>query len=306
MNDDKELGSDGIAAVAAIEHFLEIGRHDLALGRAREHLNVRPDDPGMLALMGRALLGLSRRADAEVVARQALSLDPAQFQAMYLLGQLAMEEGRHREAESLYLQVLAQVPENAAVMVAYGILMHKVGDLDKAGRLARQALAVEPTNADAHRLLSASMTEGRSVAGMRLARRHGDAALRIEPGESQSHRIQGIHFLRTGRPFAAKRHLREALRLAPSPETETLFLAADRATRWCYLPMYYWTLMVGKLPGRQFAVWGLFVATILVAQALGVEPRTVNTVSIIYISVCIYTWLAVPIVKVWTSWRPPR
>ncbi len=306
MNDDVEPGLGGIAAHDAIEHYLDIGRHDLALARAREHLSGHSEDPDVLTLMAHALMGLNRSADAESVARQALTIDPTLIDAKYILGHLAMDNGRHREAESFYLEVLAEAPENVPAIVSYGVLMRKVGDLVKAERLARQALAVDPTNADAHRLLSFLLTEGRSVTGFRAARGHGDAALRFEPNESPSHRVQGINCLRTGHPFAAKRHLREAVRLDPSPETEALFLAADRSTRWCYLPMYYWTLVVGRLPGKQFTVWGIFVATILGAQALGVNPRLLGVFSTIYISVCVYTWLAVPIVKAWTHWRRPR
>ena len=107
-------------------------------------------------------------------------------------------------------------------------------------------------------------------------------------------------------PFAAKRHLREALRLDPSDsEAEAAFLEADRATRWIYLPMYYWTLLVIRLPGRQFAVWGAVMAFAFLAPRFGLGDVRLAVLGV-YLVFAIYTWLALPLVKVWTRLRPPR
>jgi hypothetical protein len=139
------------------------------------------------------------------------------------------------------------------------------------------------------------------------AKAHGEFGVRLEPDADHSHALLGYTYLRTGHPFRAREHLREALRIDPSDaDVEEAYLAADRATRWTYLPMYYWSLVIDRLPGKQFAVW---IAVLILAQLLprmGVPKVAVAVFLLAYFLFCVYTWIATPLTNAWIKMRPPR
>lgn len=113
--------------------------------------------------------------------------------------------------------------------------------------------------------------------------------------------------LLAGRPFQARRLLRDALRLDPtSKELESAWLEADRCCRWLYLPAYYFGLLSERLPGKQFLVWAIFVGFLMTARQLQWPSQTWAPVALVYLAFCIYTWIADPLVKLWTKLVPPR
>jgi tetratricopeptide (TPR) repeat protein len=291
------------AVLEQLGHWNSIGRHDLALERARTALQSHPADPDLLVATGFALEGLKRPEEAADAARSALGNDPTHLGALALLARLAQAAGRHREAEQHYLTALAQDPEQPWLLLSYAQLMFKVGQSEKSEALTRAALTRDPDYAAAHSFLALVLTDREQKSAQ--AQGHGAHGLRLEPDSDFSHFAMGVHLYDSGRPFQAKRHLREALRLDPTPDVENAFLEVDRATRWVYLPMYYWGLLIRRLPGRQFAVWGAFLVFIVLAPALGLAA-IVPGVAIGYIALCVYTWLAGPLVKLWVRWRPPR
>ena len=96
-------------------------------------------------------------------------------------------------------------------------------------------------------------------------------------------------------------------RVAPNDaDLEEFWLEIDRCTRIVYLPMYYWSLLVDRLPGRQFAVWGAMTALALSAERFGLDKRAVGILFGSYILFCIYTWFATPLVKGWIKLFPPK
>jgi tetratricopeptide (TPR) repeat protein len=187
--------------------------------------------------------------------------------------------------------------------VFYASLMLKTGHPDKAERLAREALRIDADLQSAHGMLGLVLAERREK---QAAHGHAEHSLALDPGHEGAHAAMGVTLLRTGHPLRARAHLREALRLDPDPETEELFLQADKCARWIYLPMYWWTLLIDRLPGKQFTVWGVVVGGLVVAPALGVPDRLIVVVAIAYIAFVVYTWVADGLVAAWVRMRPPR
>ena len=291
-------------ALEQIAHWNEIGRHDLALDRARAALQEHPENADLMVALGRALEGLGRADEAAEAARSALGMESDHVGALLLLGRLAQKAGRNREAEQHFLDALKQNPSDPALLLAYAQLMYTVDQHARAESLTRAALARDPECAPAHSLLSLILTAKEKTPVH--AREHGVQGVGLSPESDLSHTALGLHFYRSGRPFAARRHLREALRLDPSdPEAETLFHEADLASRWIYLPMYYWTLMLERLPGRQFAIWGVFMVGFLLARQFSLEEK-LWPVLLGYVLWCVYTWVATPLAKLWIRLRPPR
>lgn len=252
----------------------------------------------------RSMVGRERWGDAEVGLRRALAADAEYWPALLLLGIVEMRLARYVEAEAHLLEALRLDPTWAYAHVAYGDLMDRTGHAEKAEKLWRRALELDPESADAHQRL-AFQHAGESRAGKAAA--HARAGLELEPEDVAGHASLAAAMLVSGRPFSARRLLRDALSVDPTNSSlEEAWLEADRCCRWIYLPMYYWAIVTRRLPGQQFLVWGLFVVFTLIARKLEWDPAWWGPVAALYVCFCLYTWLAGWLVGLWTKLVPPR
>jgi tetratricopeptide (TPR) repeat protein len=306
MMDDLQTHSDpGIELrLEKIQHFLDIERYDLAERELRGALSAYPEEPLLHVQLGWALEGLGRTDEAEEEGRTALKLDPQEVDALILLARLSLNAGRHREAEELCLSALKIDPMSPQSYLIYGILMHKTGHLDKAEKLVRKCLEIAPEYPESHSILSIILAERRKTSP---AVAHGTHGVALNPDNDNSHAMLGYTYLATGHPFKARSHLREALRIDPGNlDVEEAFQEADRATRWIYLPMYFWTLLIERLPGRQFAVWIGMVILLQLLPRAGVSAKLVLGLALTYIAFCLYTWIATPLTNAWIKIRPAK
>jgi len=286
------------------QHFNATGRHDLALLQLHKGLRDAADDVALLVELARTHLLSDELEEAERQARRALAQEPGNDVAHYLLGATLMDTGRHVEAELCLLEALRIDPHDASNFHIYGLLMFKTGRAEKAERLYRRALALDPDHENVHAALADLLVTQNRIGEAGV---HGDHSLALAPDQEGGHSAQGHAALAAGRPFQARRHYREALRLGPDDElTREAWLNADTCCRWIYLPMYYWSLMVERLPGLQFFVWGVMMLAFLLLPLLGVAKSSVGLLAIAYLVFVIYTWVSTPLLKVWTRIVPPR
>ena len=75
------------------------------------------------------------------------------------------------------------------------------------------------------------------------------------------------------------------------------------ATQWTYLPMYYLSLVLDRIPGKQYALWGIFVIGTTSMRSGGASDTTTIVVVLSWLGVCIYTWLAGPVTRLWMKWK---
>ncbi len=287
-----------------IQHFIDIERYDLAERELRGVLALHPEEALLHVQLGWALEGLGRSDEAEQEGRVALQLDPQEVDAIILLAKLSLNAGRHRESEELCLSALQIDPMSPRNYLIYGILMQKTGHLDKAEKLLRKCLELAPENNHAHSILSTILAEKRQS---RPAVAHGAYGVALDPDSDYSHAMLGHAYLTTGHPFKARTHLREALRIDPGDsDIEAAFYEADRATRWIYLPMYFWTLWIERLPGQQFAVWIGAILLFQLMPRMGVPEGIALGFMLSYIAFCLYTWVATPLANAWIKLRPAR
>jgi Flp pilus assembly protein TadD len=308
-------GDDGVPAAAgpglAVERarsmaarYNEMQRWDEAEREARRGLQAEPDDLNLLVQLARSQLGREQPDEAERTCAQGLAAHPQAVPLMAFLGAIQMQRGRMSEAERTLLNALAHDPLDAAALSVYGNLMHAAGQFDKAEALYRRALASDPESARVHGHLA--RLQGERGQG-RSAETRARFAARLDPDAVTSHSDLGWVSLRGGHPFAARRHFREALRLDPTDgDLERAWLEADKCCRFVYLPYYGWSLLLERVPGRQFAVWGAMVGLGLVAGSLGVPRGVVTGVFLGYIVLCVYTWIAPALLAGWLRLVPPR
>ncbi|MFN0059509.1 MAG: tetratricopeptide repeat protein [Planctomycetota bacterium] len=291
-------------SLEAAEHFLECKRCDLAERTLLDALRLAPQNSLLHCQLAWTYESWGRKADAEEAARTALELDPESANALAVLARLAARDGRHRDAERLYLDALRLAPLNPMLLLGYAALCQKVGQLEKSEQLARASLRSDPENARAHALLALVLSE------QKRARAADSASLRslsLAPDDDVSHYTRGIALFRAGRPFKARRYLREALRLDPTdPAIEEAYVRVDRYTRWTSLVMYYWSLLIERVPGQQYSVWAVFVVFFLTYKSIGVSERAITIIAISYVALIVYTWIAEPLTSSWIKMRPPR
>lgn len=291
-------------ALEAAEHFLECDRYDLAEQTLRDALRLAPQNSLLHCQLAWTYEGWGRQADAEEAARTALQLDPESAMALSVLARLAARAGRHRDAERLYLDALRLAPLHPMLLLGYAALCQKVGQLVKSEQLARASLRSNPENARAHALLALVLSEQRRVKAADFASLR---SLSLAPDDDVSHYTRGIALFRAGRPFKARRYLREALRLDPTDsDIEEAYLRADRYTRWTSLVMYYWSLLIERVPGQQYSVWGVFVVFFLTYKSMGIDERAISIIAVSYVALIVYTWIAEPLTTSWIKMRPPR
>lgn len=285
-------------------HFNDVGRHDEAQRECVRGLASAPDDVGLHVELVRSAVGRARWQEADEHVRRLLALQPEYPVGYLFLSVIRSEQGRYDEAERAILDALALDPTWGRAYEVYGDLMRRTSHLEKAQALYERARALNPEDSDLPSKIALVETQRN-----RLGPAHEAAAagLKLGPAEALAHASRGSALLASGRPFAARTYLREALRLDPTNDgIEEAWLNADTCCRLVYLPMYYWTIVTERLPGRQFFVWGLFLVFVFVGPSVGVSQRVIGPVAYAYIALCIYTWFATPLVKGWKRIVPPK
>lgn len=301
--------SDGFVDVRerAVEkafRLYQVDRLSEAENELRSILALEPNDGGALSLLSVVLLTQGRREEAKRTALESLAVNPESVYALCAAAEAHARSGENTSAERMLIRAIRIDPQDSGPWVDYAKLTYKVGQLAKAKRLAERARALDPSSTGAHQLLSLIASERSKH---REAAVHGGIALSHEPDDSGSHLVQGMAKLRGGRPFTARRHFRTALQADPSDEyVLDLFVEADRCCRLTYLPAYYFDLVVGRIPGGPFVLWGAFVVLVAVLSGLGAPPLLLAIVVFGYPALCIYTWIASPITRLWMKIVPTR
>jgi len=314
MSEEREPGAadDVSLHVARVSELNGKGRHDLALQYAQKGRALFPDDPDLGFHMAIALYGLERLDEAEAVAREAVGNDPdGTSGALVFLGVLLMDRGRHRESEQCFLDALRSDPEHHYAWQQYGRLMARVGRFDKARELLQRARSLDPEDADTLSLLATVERDAEAglrpqAVGDRRAEQASHAALRKAPDDPSQLVAHAMSCLAGGRPFTARRLLREALAAAPSEPMERAWLEADKVCRWTFQPVYWLGFLSRKLPGGGTALWmlvagyGVAIRTMKVANPLAFVPVAV------FVCIALYSWIAEPVTKLWIRLVPPR
>lgn len=291
-------------ALDRARHYRSVQRFELAEKEVAQALALRPADANVHCELGLTRIAAGRWAEASEPLIQAVSLAPEWAQPVGLLAAVRLREGRYPESEKLHLEALRLDPEWPFAFESYGDLMRVTGHLDKARKLYERCLALDPERAQAASMLALVHSEQeRKIPALHRA----SEGLALAPEDSFSHVSRGAALLDHGHPFQARRALREALRLDPTdPEVEELWLRADKSCRIVYLPFYHWTRVVRRLPGRQFFVWGVFIALVMLARTSPLLEASMGAIAIVYILFCLYTWVAEPLAGLWIRIVPPR
>lgn len=220
-------------SLQAARHLNDAERPELAERELRRWLSRHPDDAEAHALLG-CVLAKQRLPGAEEEALEAVRLAPEWAYPHVNLAWVCLRLRRTRRAERAARAALEIDPEHlsALALLASALLnqpFRRVGR--EALRVAEAGLALDPGSADCARLRAQALHR----LGRRAEAREAAAfALRLAPGESATHAATGWIELTSGNARAARRHIREALRLDPvnNPEAERALRILDDGDRF--------------------------------------------------------------------------
>jgi tetratricopeptide (TPR) repeat protein len=132
------------------------GQHGSAEATSRAFLAAHPGHAEALHILGAALIGLQRPADAVAALQKAAQLTPADTDLSYKLGLALYLDGRHDDAIGVFRGLLARTPTNPRAHFRVGLIHHQNADFERATVCYRRALALDPTLTAAQDCLDAA------------------------------------------------------------------------------------------------------------------------------------------------------
>jgi tetratricopeptide (TPR) repeat protein len=153
------------------------------------------DDKAHFAL-GKTLLRMGRRDEAERALRKALALEPKSVRVLYLLGAVLFQQAQEQRE---------QKGDAAAIAARY----------EEAIALMRRAIEQKPGDADAHLVLGrALLARGRRAAAIEALR----VPIATRPEDFRGYLFLGEALIEDGQFAEARKHLERAAVLAPADE----------------------------------------------------------------------------------------
>ncbi|WP_022662079.1 O-linked N-acetylglucosamine transferase, SPINDLY family protein [Paucidesulfovibrio longus] len=172
---------------------------------------------------------LDRLDQARLLCRKALELEPDQPDALRLLGAVALQSGRHRRAETLLRRAVELLPENAQVRLHLGMALEGCGRLGEAVEAYKACMALDPDAAEPYARFGNLLKDNGQL---REALACYAGALRRDPDHFASLVNMGGVLLELGRGRDAVDISRRAAELRPLAVRAHLHLGAALHDAW--------------------------------------------------------------------------
>jgi len=285
----------------ALERQLALARHFRAIDQhARVLETLRRAEEGALAsaeyweLRAGALYELDRHQDAASATAKGLELEPESLELLRLRTESLARLGRLAEAERAILAALRQDPEQPELLCSYARLLARGHQVDKASRLVAEAARLVPDHPRviATRLLLAHLRgeDGRAA-------EHGRELLSEAPDQAGSHYLMGFSLEQAGRSEEAARHFETAAELEPADHA---YAESARRSRLVQHP-----LLIPLRPLQWLSPAGLWLLIVVTMSALYLAHayRALLAVALVYLALCVYSWVVPPALRYWLKRR---
>lgn len=280
---------------------LALARHHLSTGspeRALEALQGLGEHAALgrqaLLLRGRALLALDRDDEALHVARRGLVDDADDVDLWSLLADASTAVGDLVGAERALLAALRLRPSDADLMADYAEVLARAGQDEKAERVLARAAELDPQSgqvAVARAYLSFLRGDDRRAA------RDARAALAQDPDSVAAQAVLGGSALNTG---DARTGLRASRRAAMAALGNAELAELAREARILAHPTMLGMRLVSRVGQAQLWILGILIV-FGARAALPAVPALV--VVLTWLAFVIYTWTALPLLRLWARWR---
>lgn len=188
------------------------GRHDEAVARIRQALALRPRWAEAHNNLGLALQGQGRLEQAVTAYQQALQLNPALSDARVNLGVIFLEEGKTAEALAAFTDAVRLTPDSADAHYNLGNALSGLGRWSEAIAAYQRAIDLAPEYTEAHNNLGLVFHARKRYEDAQAAL---ERSLAIAPNDPQVHNNLGTVLAKQAKFVEAIAHCRAALTLKP-------------------------------------------------------------------------------------------
>ena len=154
-----------------------------------------------------------RLAEAETIYRQILQLQPNHPDALHLLGMIAFQSGQSQRAAELIRQAIDVNPSTAIYQNNLGMALRECGRLDEAAAAYHRAIELQPDYAEPHNNLGNILKDKGDDAGAIAA---FENAVRLQPGFAEAHYNLGCVLQKQKQLDEAVAAFRRAITIKPN------------------------------------------------------------------------------------------
>ena len=191
---------------------LQGGRFQEAEGAYRRALDMAPNHPEALHLLGLLLYRLNRFDDAITTISRAIEQAPASPLYCFNLGVVTQKAARQDEAIRAYRQAVTLNPRHLEAWINLGNVLKDRGALPESIEAYQKALTLNPSHADTHNNLGAALKEQGEVARALASYRQ---ALQLKPTHVEALNNLGLALMETGSLDDAIASFTQALTIMP-------------------------------------------------------------------------------------------
>jgi predicted O-linked N-acetylglucosamine transferase (SPINDLY family) len=187
------------------------GRRDEAIALIDKAIAIAPT-AAMYANLGHVFHSCGELEAAATLFRHACELDPANAEFHNNLGSALHDQGKLSEAINTFLQAIALQPDHAGAYCNMGVAAYDLGHLDEAIRCYQTALSLDPDSAIAHNNLGNAL---RAIGNYDDAAPHFERAIALAPDYALAWSNLGNLVREQGQAEQAAELYRQSLALNP-------------------------------------------------------------------------------------------
>jgi tetratricopeptide (TPR) repeat protein len=269
--------------LAIVQHYFEIGHYKKAEELMLKLLENSPENPQYLYFMSNIQFNVGNMDLAEEFCLESLGSGAFDEQGYYLLGLINIERKNYVEAEKNLLDSLHINPENPRVLARYGYLMLLTGYDQKAEKLILEALRVDP---DDPVVLEISfqyyLVKNKKEQQLQFLHKY------IQHSNNEIGKLAkiGLTELLQNNYKGARESFVQAFLLDP---TDMDLLSAIQEIDKDYHPIFLPQRIIRKI-GGPVIIWIGFIVSLFVLKLLDLLNLAI-VLAVIYILICIYTWI---------------
>ncbi|KJS48848.1 MAG: hypothetical protein VR66_11790 [Peptococcaceae bacterium BRH_c23] len=269
--------------LAIVQHYVEIGKYNKAEEYMQKLLENSPENPQFLSFMSNIQLNLGNLDLAEKFCLESMRTEADNEEGYHLLGVINIERKNYVEAEKNLLESLRLNPENPRVLAKYGYLMLITGYDEKAEKLIKEALRIDPDDPAVLEIgFQYYLIKNKKEQQLHFLYRY------FQQSNNQIGKLTKIALteLLQNNHKSARENFVQAYLLDPTDQDLlSVIEEIDRDYHVIFLPQR----AIQKIGGPA-VVWIGMIVIIVALRFLGLI-NLAGILAVIYIVLCIYTWV---------------
>lgn len=273
-------------------YYYEIGRYEQTINKLDQLMALKPNDNYTLYLKASCLFHLNKYNEAEEYCKDALNYGFSICECNYLLGLIFMDSDKYIKAEECFLESLRENPHRADVIATYGYLMLNTGNDKKSAKLMEEALRIDSQNETVlHYRFYYYLAKNKREDQIEILEEY----LQVANSEVTKFIKIGMMEFCSGNYKEARENFKQAFLLDPTNEhILSILQSAEEGSNILFLPQR----IISRLGGPA-VIWIAMIITVMILVKMKLS-KAAGIVSMLYVAICIYTWVSRGVYKLIT------